>query len=311
MGYICIDRGTERCPCCLMEAGQCYTCGFIKHERCDCTPGWQGVCPYNEYVQNGCRAVAAAVTRKLRILQKEEYGENLRVFTLSASPGFALKCSQLGAFLMVEAGGYKLPVSVMRTSTAGEPCVRLAVYIAGPKTRMLDSLATENSLLCVTGPYYSGMINAESFDREKASLVMARGIAMMALLNQKNLIGEGSFSMFLDTVKLPDAFLQKYAAHLEYEKIDLEHAFAASVQKFKLAHERCIGRYGRKPNMIIAVSPYYEKLLTEACGFADGEAISANHANMCCGEGVCGACSHTDKNGETVRGCKCTTNCLK
>ena len=33
--------------------------------------------------------------------------------------------------------------------------------------------------------------------------------------------------------------------------------------------------------------------------------VVANHANMCCGLGICGSCSHTDKDGTTVKECKC------
>ena len=53
MEYVCTDRGTAKCPCALMAAGQCYTCGMLSRGKCDCRAGWQGVCPYNEYVQNG------------------------------------------------------------------------------------------------------------------------------------------------------------------------------------------------------------------------------------------------------------------
>ena len=51
------------------------------------------------------------------------------------------------------------------------------------------------------------------------------------------------------------------------------------------------------------------------CGLKDREvAISQarnrclllpNHANICCGIGICGACSETDGDGVTVRKCKC------
>ena len=34
--------------------------------------------------------------------------------------------------------------------------------------------------------------------------------------------------------------------------------------------------------------------------------IIPNPANLCCGTGLCGSCSHTDKDGLTVRLCKCS-----
>ena len=47
MEYKCVDRGSARCPCALMEAGQCYTCTMSRKGKCDCSVDWQGVCPYN------------------------------------------------------------------------------------------------------------------------------------------------------------------------------------------------------------------------------------------------------------------------
>jgi len=53
------------------------------------------------------------------------------------------------------------------------------------------------------------------------------------------------------------------------------------------------------------VSPYFLGRLTELLDIDKREIIAPNHVNMCCGEGICGACSHTDAQGVTVRGCKC------
>ena len=57
MEYRCVDRGSLRCPCTLMEAGQCYTCTMSREGKCDCSESWQGVCPYNEFLQRGCETV--------------------------------------------------------------------------------------------------------------------------------------------------------------------------------------------------------------------------------------------------------------
>lgn len=61
----------------------------------------------------------------------------------------------------------------------------------------------------------------------------------------------------------------------------------------------------RKPNVFLMVSPYFLGRLTELLDIDKREIIAPNHVNMCCGEGICGACSHTDAQGVTVRGCKC------
>ena len=67
MTYVCKDRGTEHCPCALMATGQCYTCNMIKAGRCDCLSGWQGVCPYTEFYQNGKKTLERRKTRNYEI----------------------------------------------------------------------------------------------------------------------------------------------------------------------------------------------------------------------------------------------------
>ena len=65
MKYKCADRGSLRCPCVLMEAGQCYACAMAREGKCDCSEDWQGVCPYNEYLQNGKRAAEGGLPAAL------------------------------------------------------------------------------------------------------------------------------------------------------------------------------------------------------------------------------------------------------
>ena len=58
-------------------------------------------------------------------------------------------------------------------------------------------------------------------------------------------------------------------------------------------------------SMLLASPDYTEKIL-HAQPNLRGKIIIANHANICCGVGVCGSCSHADASGVTVRKCKCT-----
>ena len=60
------------------------------------------------------------------------------------------------------------------------------------------------------------------------------------------------------------------------------------------------------PNIFLMLSPYYCRLLAERFDLDLAQVIYPNHANICCGLGLCGACSHTDADGVTVRACKCS-----
>ena len=305
MNYICADRGTDKCPCVLMETGQCYTCGMISRGKCDCPPSWQGVCPYNEYMENGRRVMSKTKDWELEIKSVEDFSANLKVITLEVTMGFALECRKMGSFLMVSAGGYKTPVSVMESKTPPPSYVKLAIYVTGPKTTAIDKIAETGGKLKVSGPFSNGMINSEKFDSKRLSLIIGKGMAIMPVLNCKDAVGSGLVGMYLDESKLTGEFLGKYVSQLEYTRLNMD----AELEILKTAVENdcsyCMEHTGQKPNIFLMVSPYYKELIMEKCGLDAKETIVPNHANMCCGEGVCGACSHTDKDGITVRMCKC------
>lgn len=310
MKYICADRGTGKCPCILMETGQCYTCGMISKGKCDCLASWQGVCPYNEYMQNGSRIMGESSERGFEIKSVEDFSEKLKVITLGTTMGFAAQCGKLGSFLMVEAGGYKTPVSVMKTELAPAGCssVKLAVYVSGPKTAALDKAAERGGKLKVTGPFSSGLINSEKFDPHRLTLIIGKGMAIMPVINHIDAIGSGLLKMYLDESKLTREFVDKYVSRLEYEKTDLND-FGESLRELKRSVENdrgyCVEHTGEQPNIFLMVSPYFKSLLINELSLNERGIITPNHANMCCGEGICGACSYTDKDGVTVRLCKC------
>ena len=156
-----------------------------------------------------------------------------------------------------------------------------------------------------TTPLSNGMINSEKFDAKRLSLIIGKGMAIMPVLNCKDAVGSGLVGMYLDESKLTGEFLGKYVSQLEYTRLNMD----AELEILKTAVENdcsyCMEHTGQKPNIFLMVSPYYKELIMEKCGLDAKETIVPNHANMCCGEGVCGACSHTDKDGITVRMCKC------
>ena len=306
MSYICVDRGREKCPCLLMEAGQCYTCGMIKTGKCDCPAGWQGVCPYTEYIQNGKKIKELRRRQWFPVAEKKSFSKELKLAVLQVSAGFALKCKTMGTFLMVEAAGYKIPLSVMKSEIKGNVGnIHLAFYVTGPKTMALEKMWKDGEPWCVTGPFYNGLTNSETFVTDALSVVLAKGVAAMPLINQENRIWGDLAEMFLDKSKLPSEFLKDYMDDIEYESVDLEEDLDDVVEQVLVSREYCLRTTGKKPNVFLMVSPYYvEEILKKAC-LPREDFIYPNHSNMCCGEGICGACAHTDGAGDTVRGCKC------
>lgn len=118
MEYRCVDVGTEKCPCILMEAGQCYTCRMCRDGVCACGESWRGSCPYTTWLQQGGRIQEAPRVYKASILAVREYAPHLSVVTLSVPRGLAQRCRTLGTYIIVESLGWQIPLSVLRSTYA-------------------------------------------------------------------------------------------------------------------------------------------------------------------------------------------------
>ena len=109
MEYRCVDVGTEKCPCILMEAGQCYTCRMCRDGVCACGESWRGSCPYTTWLQQGGRIQDAPRVSEALILSVREYAPHLSVVTLSVPRGLAQRCRTLGTYIIVESLGWHIP----------------------------------------------------------------------------------------------------------------------------------------------------------------------------------------------------------
>ena len=311
MSYICMDRGTEKCPCALMEAGQCYTCGMIQTGKCACTCGWQGVCPYTEYKQRGSNATEIREEKNFVVAGRRDFSPTLTAVTLKVPFAYSMKCREKGTFVMACIDRWQVPLSVLDSYTVSdggglpEGRITLAINAAGPKTIGLLKRCSAGSVWQVRGPYFTGLLRKEIYDPKALSVAVGKGIALMPLINMKREIGGNLAALYIDKSKLTREFEGEYLADLQYEEADLTCRAEETAAKILNSYEFCVDNTGRKPNLMLMVSPYFADKLIKLLNIDEKEIILPNHSNMCCGDGICGACSHTDENGITVRGCKC------
>ena len=118
MEYRCVDVGSEKCPCILMEVGQCYTCRMCRDGVCACGESWRGSCTYTTWLQQGGCAQEAPRVSEASILAVREYAPHLSVVTLSVPRGLAQHCRTLGTYIIVESLGWQIPLSVLRSTYA-------------------------------------------------------------------------------------------------------------------------------------------------------------------------------------------------
>ena len=307
MEYKCVDRGSARCPCALMEAGQCYTCTMSRKGKCDCSVDWQGVCPYNEFLQGGSvPAIKGGLPEEFaaEVLEIRKYSEQLAVVRLGVDRGFARRCSLPGSFVMASVLGCRVPLSVLRTGWGPGGWIEIAVQPAGPKTKELLKSCLDRGeqnpgkLSClwkISGPFEAGLLNRERLREGEPLTVITKGTAIAPFINIKEGFLKGmKVKLLVDADKLTEDFLADYLADCSWEKVSLTED-----------EEKILAAIDGADQVMLLASPYYTERFLGMRPERKGDIITANHANMCCGAGICGACSYTDKDGVTVRRCKC------
>lgn len=304
----CIDAGRENCPCALAEAGSCLVCGRLSGGSCeDCS--WQGSCIYTLYEQNGRRLIKGRQERLLPVEEVRVYSESFHVFVLRADRGFCQKAQTAGAYVFARPAAadqwYGMPVSVLK-SEPDRGLLHLGICSCGPKSA---SLLQETDRLCVRGVYYNALSGLGHLqDAPEETVVFAKGIALAPL---RNFLDGGSryssklknLRFYVDLDKVGQDFFLDYFGDLPAGVVQIRQ-FAEEGICCQEELERLESRTERSAmadNIFVLTSPYYVRRVQNALG---SKVVRPTEGNMCCGEGVCGACTCSDAQGRTIRRCK-------
>ena len=322
----CVDLGSEHCPCWLAVTGDCLICSrlqergasggnsermFLSGEDCDCE--WSGSCPYTLLAQNGGRIAERRREISARLIGRKDYDEDISVLILEVGCGFAQKASIPGSFVFLrpresDTEGkerlYEMPVSVMKVDeTAGT--IHLTIRKEGPKSKTLLNRILPMDDIVVRGPYFSGLLGAERLRPAKVKgkrvAFLTKGIgAAPAILAMDRLIamdektGESDQNTGLkirwlaDDTNIDRQLLEDYSEGVKPEYGGLDD------QSYDI--------------VVISGSPYFVETMRREVRKRLPEAalVVSNDATMCCGEGICGACTEVTKEGRVIRRCKCS-----
>ena len=225
---------------------------------------------------------------------------------------------------------------------AGGGQIEIAIQPIGPKSRAL--LQDLTAPWRIRGPFYGGLTALGSGVLHPADplLVIAKGTAIAPFINMLERFCQAGtqdistacqtqsltpgLRLLIDADKLTADFLTDYLKTQEGQSIPWQPIRLASEM------ERAAALIAESRQTLFLASPYYAaqaknaflksaafdgaaRVQDSTCGLKDREdAISQarnrclllpNHANICCGIGICGACSETDGDGVTMRKCKC------
>ena len=309
----CIDAGTEYCPCHLAETGDCILCSQLSGKTfCHCM-NWKGVCIYQEYVWNGKKAKEGRKTYECRIISKKTIDDLSIIYKIKAPHDLVKYLIQPGSFIFMRNPKtdelFDVPISVMDADESNCEII-VAIEIVGVKTKKIGELNIDD-YVSVKGPYWNGVLGIKSLLKQENNniLVIINGIGQAPVVPVlKQLYRKGNrIITIIDKGEYSDIFIRDYLnkySHQCYEmgifnKGELSDTFKLLLleliekEKIQLIHCASQDIIIKKVSDIIGDSIYM------SC---------CNNVKMCCGEGVCGACTIRYKGHVVKRFCKLQTD---
>lgn len=307
--FNCVDAGTENCPCYLAVTGDCLTCSRLQgKDYCDCS--WRGVCIYNEFIQGNRRINNPRADFTAKIVEKKCYMEDLVVYILDVGKGFAIKASQPGSYVFMRRQSssrfYDLPISVMFADVE-KGHIHVAVKVISTKTK---TLLEENHEFVLRGVYRNGIQNVAVLKQReipgKKVLLVVKGIGLApGILAARALAHSNQVDFVVDTEKISTELTGDYLQGSEDLVGSVKYLSLKDPQDVE-ALKRILEKEQYAAAAVLA-SDYFVKTIGQLikdtlpdCGVA-----VSNNFRICCGEGICGACTTTTESGETIRLCKC------
>ncbi|MGE5485035.1 MAG: hypothetical protein ACM3X4_08475 [Ignavibacteriales bacterium] len=302
---VCIDAGSQFCPCVLADLGECITCSLLKGEDlCNCT--WSGVCVYSEWVWAGRRPLPPRPEYELPLLDINNGSKSLAVFTVNLPDNLARDVSDPGTFLFLRPPGtrqcFNTPVSIM--DVTGRKA-KFSVQLIGPKTK---ALARSSGVLLARGPYWNGVFGVQRLRhlRNSRALIVAKGIGQGPALHiARRLLAQGNSVTVAvaPSESIGIVFIEKELGELGVALVRLggdngraSQLLAGMLHEFDLVHSSGPDAQHRLLMRLIRAASPRPKF------------TASNNSVMCCGDGVCGGCGISTRTNHWTRACKASVN---
>lgn len=308
----CSNYASDTCPCVLAESGHCIVCSMCRGEGfCDCS-NVTGFCIMQELVNNGGRAKEQHHVMKSTVIYETIYDDAIKLIRLSIPVGEIKDFARLGAFVFIRLSDntfYDVPISVLYEENDSDS-IALMIQLQGIKTKCFKDLKKGDTVF-LRGPYLNGVQGVKEISamRDGKALVICRGIGLFPslhvisqLLKNRNEVmiyaDKGTFNPTLLRVakNLYELKINEISIALQNGDISpklCEVIDDAIRQKVGLIH------FGTSDYLMKKMIGYVER------HWGRDVALSCiNNTHMCCGEGICGACTRNADAGKIVHLCK-------
>ncbi|MEG1286084.1 MAG: hypothetical protein RRZ84_08435 [Romboutsia sp.] len=297
----CADAGTKYCPCHLAYSGDCIKCSLNKGKKtCDCL--WQGVCIYNEIQHNGENQINEREEYLCNIVDQREIQSNIFLIKIEIPKIIAKDLCKPGAYVLLKSKDkdsdiFNAPISVMDVDVENN-ILEVIIKPRGIKTKPIVKFDSVR----VKGPYFNGVFGLRELNTtyNLNCVVILNGLSQVNSIKliRKLIENKNHVEVFIDTkaVILNEVVekIMKTGANIHELDIRLDEAFILD--------------YIRRNDVKLVYSgghTSFNKYIMNKIDSVnkDIKLVIPNNNLICCGEGVCGACT-VNLNGERVKSCK-------
>lgn len=297
----CADAGSKYCPCHLAYSGDCIKCSLIRGSKtCDCI--WQGVCVYNELQHNKDAQICEREECLCEIVEVKEIQDNILLIRVAIPRAIAKDLCSAGAYVLLKSKDrssviFNTPISVMNVDMENN-ILEMIIKPRGVKTKTL----AKYDKVWLKGPYFNGVFGVAdiSYTRNSNCAVILSGLSQVNSINIIKALVENNNNV--------DVFFNTQAVILD-EVVNKIMETGANIRTINMEDEEdFIKDYLKRNNIELVYSgahtSFNKKMMKKIDSVdKDIKLVIPNNNLICCGEGICGACT-VNLNGTRVKSCK-------
>lgn len=298
---LCADAGGKYCPCHLAYSGDCIKCSLIQGCRtCDCK--WQGVCIYNQLQHSKNVAVNERKELLCKIVETKEIDKDTSEIKIKVPKNLIKDLCSPGAYVLLKSKDkdkefFNTPISVMDVDLENS-ILEVVIKSRGVKTKSIINFDE----VWLKAPYFNGIFGIKEIktNYNKNCVVVLNGLSQVNSINivRRLIENHNNVEVFINNkASVLDVVINKI--------IDL----GVNIQSIDLYEDKdFLIDYIRRNNVEFIYCGGSVRFSKYIMGLVDSvdEDIKLSISNnnlICCGEGICGACS-MNINGQMVKTCK-------
>ncbi|MCR5301588.1 MAG: hypothetical protein K6E49_04035 [Lachnospiraceae bacterium] len=308
----CSNYATDTCPCVLAESGHCVVCSMCAGEDfCSCT-NTVSFCIMQELINNGGRAKDQHHMTRCTITYERVYDDAVKVIRLAVPSVSIDDFKRIGAFVFIrskENTFYDVPISVLYDEKYNDS-IELLIRLQGVKTECFRELEKGDSVF-LRGPYMNGILGLRALAslHDNEAVVLCRGIGLFPSLHVISALQRNNnhVKVCIDSGSINDSLLEAAKELFKYE-IDEVSIYDPDGEISRETYDIIDEALSCNTGLIhFGLSNYLIKRLIGYVESKKAEKVNLsciNNSHMCCGEGICGACTINTDSTKIVHMCK-------